>query len=109
MHVLRALSLCLLLSLLGAPEGIAQKWPERPVKLVVPYPAGGGTDTVARVMAQKLGDKLAQRFVVENRARGERKCWSAGGREGGTRRVYAARRFARGGGAQPEPLQGPPL
>jgi tripartite-type tricarboxylate transporter receptor subunit TctC len=38
------------------------------VKLVVPYPAGGGTDTVARVMAQKLGDKLGQRFVVENRA-----------------------------------------
>jgi tripartite-type tricarboxylate transporter receptor subunit TctC len=68
MHILRVLSLGLLLSLLGAPEGIAQKWPERPVKLVVPYPAGGGTDTVARVMAQKLGDKLGQRFVVENRA-----------------------------------------
>ncbi len=68
MHILRVLSLCLLLSLLGAPEILAQKWPERPVKLVVPYPAGGGTDTVARVMAQKLGDKLGQRFVVENRS-----------------------------------------
>jgi tripartite-type tricarboxylate transporter receptor subunit TctC len=68
MHILRVLSLCLLLSLLGAPETLAQKWPERPVRLVVPYPAGGGTDTVARVIAQKLGDKLGQRFVVENRS-----------------------------------------
>jgi tripartite-type tricarboxylate transporter receptor subunit TctC len=34
---------------------------------VVPYPAGGGTDTVARVLAQKLGDALGQRFVVENK------------------------------------------
>ena len=53
--------------LLGPPAASAQDWPQRPVRLVVPYPAGGGTDIVARVLAQKLGDAFGQRFVVENK------------------------------------------
>jgi tripartite-type tricarboxylate transporter receptor subunit TctC len=58
------IGVCLLLS---PAVGLAQDWPQRPVRLVVPYPAGGGTDTVARVLAQKLGDAFGQRFVVENK------------------------------------------
>ncbi len=46
----------------------AQSWPERPVKIVVPYPPGGTTDVLARLMAERLGDALKQPFVVENRA-----------------------------------------
>ncbi|GAA4343736.1 tripartite tricarboxylate transporter substrate binding protein [Pigmentiphaga soli] len=42
-------------------------WPARPVRMVVPFPAGGSTDVVARYIAQKLGDKLGQTFVVDNR------------------------------------------
>jgi tripartite-type tricarboxylate transporter receptor subunit TctC len=42
-------------------------WPERPVRIVVPYAAGGGTDIIARVLAQKLSDILGQRFFVENK------------------------------------------
>src|SRR5262245_12817167 len=53
--------------LLGVASASAQEWPQRPVRLVVPYAAGGGTDIVARVLAQKLGDALGQRFVVENK------------------------------------------
>jgi tripartite-type tricarboxylate transporter receptor subunit TctC len=45
----------------------AQAWPDKPVKIVVPYAAGGGADVLARVMADRLGDALAQRFIVENR------------------------------------------
>ena len=45
----------------------AQTWPERPVKLIVPYPAGGNVDGAARIVAEKLGEKLGQPFVVENR------------------------------------------
>jgi tripartite-type tricarboxylate transporter receptor subunit TctC len=53
--------------LLGPAATFAQDWPQRPVRLIVPYAAGGGTDTIARVLAQKLGDAFGQRFVVENK------------------------------------------
>jgi tripartite-type tricarboxylate transporter receptor subunit TctC len=58
------IGLCLLL---GPAAASAQDWPQRPVRLVVPYPAGGGADSVARVLAQKLGDAFGQRFIVENK------------------------------------------
>jgi len=48
-------------------DALAQNWPQRPVRLIVPYAAGGGTDIVARVLAQKLGETLGQSFVVENK------------------------------------------
>lgn len=43
-------------------------WPERPITLVVPFAAGSGTDTVARIVAQQLAARLGQGVVVENRA-----------------------------------------
>lgn len=46
----------------------AQSWPERPIRIVVPFAAGAGTDAVGRLMAQKMGDLLSQPVVVENRA-----------------------------------------
>ena len=50
-----------------APHVAAQNYPTRPVTIVSPYAAGGGADLVARLMAQKLGERLKQSFVVENR------------------------------------------
>ena len=43
-------------------------YPERPVKIVVPFAPGAGTDAMGRLMAQKLGEALGATFVVENRA-----------------------------------------
>src|SRR4051794_22521115 len=45
----------------------AQTWPARPVRIVVPYTPGGGIDTVARILGQKLAEQTGGSFVVENR------------------------------------------
>ena len=60
----RLLELALMAVTLGAQ---AQVFPNRPVTLVVPFPPGGGTDTGARIVAQKLGAKWGQTVVVENK------------------------------------------
>src|SRR5437660_3359632 len=43
------------------------RWPERPIRLIVPFTAGSSSDIVARLVAQKLGERLRQQIVVENR------------------------------------------
>ena len=47
---------------------LAQSYPAKPVRLIVPYPPGGTVDVVARVMALRLTEQMGQTFVVENRA-----------------------------------------
>lgn len=59
------LSIVVLLAGIGA--AVAQ-WPEKPVRLIVPYPAGGAADLPARIVAEKLQKKFEKPFVVENRA-----------------------------------------
>lgn len=51
-----------------AGPAAAQEWPSRNVKLIVPYPAGGNVDTAARIVADRLQEKLGQPFVIENKA-----------------------------------------
>jgi tripartite-type tricarboxylate transporter receptor subunit TctC len=47
--------------------GHAEEWPQRPVKIISPYAAGGNSDEIARVLAGELGEAFGQRFIVENR------------------------------------------
>ena len=63
--MLRKLTLMSLILLTAATAARAE-YPERPVKIVVPVAAGGGVDVMARLLAQQLGDRLHQSFVVEN-------------------------------------------
>jgi tripartite-type tricarboxylate transporter receptor subunit TctC len=54
--------------ILGANAQTSDKWPSKPIRLVVPFPAGSGTDIPARIIAQKLTEVLGQQVIVENRA-----------------------------------------
>lgn len=53
---------------LGAAPAFAQSnWPDHPLRMIIPYPAGGSTDVLFRIMAEALKDKLGQTLVVENK------------------------------------------
>jgi tripartite-type tricarboxylate transporter receptor subunit TctC len=68
MNKVRRALLALPLALAAAPlAGRAETYPSRPIRFVVPWPAGGVADTVARVVADKLSERLGQRLIVENR------------------------------------------
>ena len=63
----RRAALGLLASALACPGvALAQGFPSQPVKIVVPYPAGGPTDAIARIVARELAGPLGQSLVVEN-------------------------------------------
>ncbi|MGL4975812.1 MAG: Bug family tripartite tricarboxylate transporter substrate binding protein, partial [Bosea sp. (in: a-proteobacteria)] len=70
---------------LALPAGTAQaqSWPTKPVSIIVPFPAGGGTDTFARPLAAQLETQLGQRFVIDNRG-------GAGGTVGASAAAKAA-------------------
>lgn len=53
---------------IGSAHAIGQPFPSKPIRLVVPFPPGGGTDVVARTVAPKMAEFLGQNVVVENRA-----------------------------------------
>jgi tripartite-type tricarboxylate transporter receptor subunit TctC len=85
MHILRAIVIAILF--LGTDVRVqAQTFPDRAIKITVPYPAGGPSDTVARVATQGLGGELGQAVIVENTA-------GAGGKVG-TKAVTRRRQTA---------------
>jgi tripartite-type tricarboxylate transporter receptor subunit TctC len=69
-NFLRSLLAFAVLGLTGG-AALAQSWPARPVKMIIPFPPGGTLDMVGRLLAQKLGEQTGQSFVVENRAGGQ--------------------------------------
>ncbi len=58
----------LMLAMAIAAPALAQNFPAKAVRLIVPFPAGGGSDVIGRIVAQKLTDRLGQQVFVDNRA-----------------------------------------
>jgi len=65
--VLWLASALLAVGLAGEASAQAQSWPDKPVKLILPYAPGGATDLIGRPWAEKLGQVFGQQFVIENR------------------------------------------
>ena len=58
------------LAALFSVTALAQSYPNRPVRIIIPFPPGGTLDTVGRLLAQKLAEQTGQQFIVDNRAGG---------------------------------------
>ena len=82
-HTILLAFLALLTCVDGINPAAAQNWPERPVTMVVPFAAGGGTDLLGRIVAKQLSEVLGQQIVVEN-------VGGAGGMIGSARVVKSA-------------------
>ena len=66
---MKRLLAALLFALVLPASGLAQeRFPEKPVRFIVPFPPGGGTDALARILGAKLGDLWGQQVIIENRA-----------------------------------------
>ncbi len=70
LRILLTVSLCIGAALLRADPALAQAYPNRPIKIVVPFPAGGPTDGMARIISDRLGTVLGQSIIIENRGGG---------------------------------------
>ena len=60
--------LAVMACLAATSAALAQSYPSKPVRMIVPYPAGGGTDIAARWICQKLSERFNQQVIVDNRA-----------------------------------------
>ena len=69
-QTLTLLAAGLLSALLAPVPALAQAYPNKPVKVIIPFPPGGTLDAIGRQLAQKLGEQLGQSFVVENKPGG---------------------------------------
>ncbi len=61
------LAACCLTITLAAPAQAAEKYPVRPIRFVIPFPPGGGNDILGRAFAERLGERMGQQWVVDNR------------------------------------------
>ena len=65
--MLRLMQAALVCAICNAPAALAQNYPTKPVRAIIPWPPGGSTDFVGRVVLQKVSENMGQQFVIDNR------------------------------------------
>src|SRR5262249_21030593 len=65
---MRLLALALAVTLAAASASAQSDWPDKPIRVVVPFPAGSYADITTRILQQKLGPRLGQQLVIDNRS-----------------------------------------
>jgi tripartite-type tricarboxylate transporter receptor subunit TctC len=68
--ILRIIGLLFIVAGFAATNAFAQAYPNKPIRLIVPFPPGGGNDVIARVVGQELSERFGQQVVIDNRAGG---------------------------------------
>jgi tripartite-type tricarboxylate transporter receptor subunit TctC len=68
--LIKTAGLALVLAGLAASNALAQAYPSKPIRLIVPFPPGGGNDVIARVVGQELSERFGQQVIIDNRAGG---------------------------------------
>ena len=99
-------AVCFALGALARLPAVAQQWPTKPVRFVVPFPPGGSVDPLARLVGAKLTEALKQQFIVENRPGASGSIGTALRRQGDARRLHLPVRVRHARGqpvADPEP------
>ena len=95
-----AASLCSLRCRSFRSAAEAQEWPNRPIRFIVPFPAGGSTDVGARVIGEHLSRMLGQQIVVENKSGASGNVGFEAAREERAGRLHRADRARPGGAAR---------
>ena len=91
-NVLMAVAFAVCGSLAATPAFAAEPWPARSVRVIVPHPAGGSVDAVARIVIRKLADVLGKPFIVEKPWRSQRQYRRRGRSERAIGRLQGAGR-----------------
>jgi hypothetical protein len=90
-------------------SAFTQNYPTKPIHLIVPYPAGGGTDFFARLVGQKMSELVGQPIVVENKPGSGDQSRRRFRRQSAARRLHRAARRCRDLCRQSQPLQETPI
>jgi tripartite-type tricarboxylate transporter receptor subunit TctC len=83
---MKRLLFALLASLLALTAGAQERYPDKPVRFIVPFPPGGGTDALARILGTKLSELWGQPVVIDNRTGAQGNVGTAAGARAAARR-----------------------
>ena len=100
-----AMIACIAMSAVTAPAAAQEKYPERSIRVIIPFAAGSASDVVGRIVLDRMGDDLGHRFVIENQAGASGNLGTGGGGARNAGRLHHSRFGIRSARGQPVPVR----